>query len=499
MRKNKFDLSHEKKLSFNMGDLVPILVKEVIPGDSFRITPEIMGRIAPLLAPIYHRLRLKWEAFYVPERLIWDDSQKFHTGGKDGDLKPLRPTFNYPDGPDGSFKTGSLADYMGLPSYDGMQSEITNSIQVTTLPFRAYALIYNEFYRDQNLMDEIVISKASGSGTDDTASLSYNNITKLRKRCWGKDYYTTCQPRAQRGNPVAIPGKPQYVSGALAKNTDGSPSTGAADTIGVDSLGQVIQVTANKQIQLDTSIATLVSDIRTGTRLQVFLEKLQRGGARYIEYLKNVWNEISSDKTLQRPQLIGAGSQPYVISEVLSTYTNNTDQIPQGNMSGHGITVGTGGFGHRFEEHGFLIMIMTVLPDTGYQQGVDRMWTRQDRFDYAIPDFAHIGEQEVYTNELYFDGKEVAPTNPVFGYQGRYNEYKYAQSTTHGDFRTNMAYWHENRIFATKPVLNASFVESDPSTRIFAVTDPTVLHLYANIHFNFSALRALPYLGIPGL
>ncbi|WNK13222.1 MAG: major capsid protein [Microvirus sp.] len=493
-RKNKFDLSHENKLSFNMGDLVPILVQEVIPGDSFRLNAEMILRVAPMLYPLMHKVHVFTNFFFVPERLIWDESQKFHTGGVDGNQEPIRPFTAFPSGIDNLHKVGTLSDYMGLPTHDDVANTVTNTTDITTLPFRAYQLIWNEYFRDQNVMAEVSISKASGNEAG-----TLHELMRMRKRSWEKDYFTSCLPWAQRGNPVLIPNS--HLDQSKVFDASGNPAVAGTITSAADGGLLVTSPSGpNWPGNIDTMTATSVNDLRTSVRLQEFLEKLARGGSRYIEYLRNIWGKVSSDARLQRPEHLGGGVMPLVVSEVLSTYTNVTDSIPQGTFSGHGISVGSpGGFARNFEEHGFVIGLLSVLPTTGYQQGIERMWTRKDRFEYAIPDFAHIGEQEVMTNELYFDSKEVAPTNPVFGYQSRYAEYKYKQSTTHGDFRTSLSAFHANRIFGAKPVLNESFISADPTTRIFAVTAPDVLHMYADINLNFSALRPLPYFGIPGL
>ena len=499
-RRNKFDLSHEKKLTLNMGDLVPVLAQEVLPGDSFRVNAELMARVAPMLAPMLHRVRIYVHFHFVPYRLIWKEWEDFRTGGRDGLAQPVAPYIMYPTAHGGGAGTmyhgkGSVADYFGLPTsqtdyVSGLPP--VNQKQINALPFRAYALIYDQLYRDQNVEPELVISKDSGQ--DNEVGMI------MRKRAWEKDYFTSCLPNAQRGPEVSMPMNVNYTSTSQVKDAIGGGNAADGNLTATNGLIQSATGPQNVRVENIDQVSVTINDLRKAARLQEFFEKMARGGARYVEYLKQVFGVRSSDSRLQRVEFLGGGVQPLVVSEVLSTYTNVTDSIPQGNMTGHGISVGSSnGFTRTFEEDGIIIGLVSVLPTTAYQQGIHRMWERKTKFDYFTPDFAHIGEQEVKSDELYFNPDESAPTNPTFGYQSRYAEYKYQQSTVHGDFRDNMAYWHMGRIFSAKPVLNANFIKSDPTTRVFAVTDPAYHHVYLQMHFNISALRPMPYFGIPGL
>lgn len=219
-----------------------------------------------------------------------------------------------------------------------------------------------------------------------------------------------------------------------------------------------------------------------------------------MEQILSHFGVVLGDYRAARPVYLGGGMSPIVVSEVLSTYTNTTDQIPQGNMSGHGISVGNqNGFKQGFNEHGFIIGIMSVLPKTAYQQGINRLWTRATKLDYYWPEFAHLGEQEVKNHEVYYDPADTVNNDKVFGYQSRYAEYKYQPSSVHGNFKDNMSFWTMGRIFESRPGLNQSFVESDPTTRVFAVTDPSEHHLYCQLYNAVSALRPMPYFGTPRL
>lgn len=507
VKKNKFDLSHEKKLTMNMGDLVPILCEEVLPGDSFRVNSECLIRFAPLLAPVMHRVNVFTHYFFVPNRLVWDEWKDFITGGKDGLAAPLHPRASWPL--DTLTGKGSLGDYLcNLPDWELADGPATSNTFVNALPFRAYQLIYNEFYRDQTLTPEVDFSHGSG----DSDGIDLNKILQLRKRSWEKDYFTTCLPFAQRGGAVSAPGDVGYLPNSRVFNADDT----AADvntlvgTNGADGskmmVGKTDAITGGElgRIENIENVSTQISELRKAFRLQEWLERNARAGGRYVEQLLAHWGVISSDARLQRPEYLGGAKTPVVMSEVLSNFqfSGDAEGQPQGHMAGHGISVGSyNGFKRRFEEHGFVIGIMSVIPRTAYQNQIMRSWTREDKFDYAWPEFANIGEQAVLNKEVYFNPLEPDPLaqNNTFGYQSRYAEYKYRPTTVHGDFRGNLAYWHDGRIFAAPPVLNQSFVESDPSQRIFAVTDPAVHKLYVQIHHAFSAIRPLPYFSNPGL
>ena len=276
-------------------------------------------------------------------------------------------------------------------------------------------------------------------------------------------------------------------------------NTGGAGGLVVGKTTLVGTGTAGRIENLE-ALAT-INEFREANALQRFLEKLSRSGSRYIEYVKMIFGETSSDSRLQRPEYLGGGRAPLVISEVLSTFDNTGGGLPQGTMSGHGIAVGnTNGFTQKFNEHGYIIGLMSVLPRTGYQQGLEKHFTRFDQFDFPIPDFAHLGEQEVKNKEIYAAYDEAVDLNDVtFGYQSRYSECKFKNSTSHGDFRTNLAFYTMDRIFASRPNLGANFVEADPTTRVFAIDDPEIDHLWCQIHHNISAVRPLPYSGTPSL
>ncbi|MDR0692494.1 MAG: hypothetical protein LBF69_05605 [Prevotellaceae bacterium] len=519
-KRNVFDLSHERKLSFNMGDLVPIFLEEVVPGDSFRLNTELFIRLAPMLAPMMHRVNVYTHFFYVPNRLVFDKWQDFITGGVDGQDETVFPNFNVFDTPDPTlFLDGSLSDYLGLPSLPAVPpSPSFSEFFVNSLPFRSYQLIYNEFYRDQTLTPEVVFGKGSTVSSADIGS-----ICKLRRRSWEKDYFTSALPWPQRGADVLLPlgesapvvfdgfpiGNPPEFVNSVGSRVDigdlqstrfpmipGSPygigSSGApTQPLGLDPRGSL-------QADLSDASSSTINEWRRALRLQEWLEKNARAGSRYIEQILSHFGVRSSDARLQRPEFLGGGKSPVVISEVLQTSASD-DVTPQGNMSGHGVAVGnTHGFKKFFEEHGFVIGIMSVLPRTAYFQGVPKKFFKSDKFDYFWPSFAHLGEQPILNKELYVSS-DADVNESTFGYTPRYAEYKYAPNTVHGDFRSNMSYWHMARSFSSRPNLNAAFVSSDPTHRIFAVTDPSVHKLYAQVYHNCKAIRPMPKFGTPTL
>ena len=509
-RYNTFNLSHERKMAMNMGMLYPMLVQDVIPGDRFRVKSEIMMRLAPMLAPVMHRVNVYTHYFFVPNRLVWDEWEDFITGGKNGTAAPVSPYINVTPAlvEDSYFEVGSLADFMGLPSIS-YTSPVNDPAQISALPFRAYQMVYNEYYRDQNLSDPVSFVTTSGAVGDPDAI----KLLTLRKRAWEKDYFTSALPWAQRGPAVTMPiegvvtsSDVEYkpISNVLDVNGDpiavpgplGHDSTELLANYGAGDIPAQLQNIDEISVP---GVSTTINDLRRSFALQKFLEKMARGGARYVEQILTHFGVRSSDARLQRPEYLGGGRQPVVMSEVLSTFQADEGN-PQGYMAGHGISVGnTNGFKRYFEEHGWVIGIVSVIPKTAYQQGIPRMFTRQDKYDYFWPDFAHIGEQEIKYRELFYNVEAAAGTQSgTFGYTPRYAEYKYANSTVHGSMRNNLAYWHMGRIFSagTPPQLNESFVMSDPTSRIFAVENAPE-QLYVQLYNNVRAKRLMPYFGTP--
>lgn len=501
---NNFNMSHDRKFSCNMGELIPIFVKDVLPGDRFRCDSEVFLRFAPMLAPIMHRVNVYVHYFFVPNRLVWTQWEEFITGGRLGTSAPVHPYITYNDSPGvlDAFAKGNLPDYFGMPVLDPL-TPVSNELRVSALGLRAYQLIYNEYFRDQNLQDDQMQYVGTGSG--EVLGAAIDNTTRLRYRAWQKDPFTSALPWAQRGGAVELPFEATvtYKEEAIASYGGGSPAFGDLSA----GVGGVIEDSLNNPVTIDnideiSAGSITIVDLRRAARLQEWLEKNATGGARYVEQILVHFNVRSSDARLQRPEYLGGGKQAVAVSEIVSTFQAEDSTLPQGNMAGHGVSYGRSNtFRRRFEEHGHVIGIMSVIPESAYQQGVPRMFTKFDKLDYAWPEFANIGEQEVKVKELWYDqGDDTSVNEETFGYQARYYEDKYIPSTVHADFRDNLAFWHLGRIFSAKPELNNAFVTTDPATmnRIFAVEgedDKLWCHVYNRCH----AIRPLPYFGTPTL
>jgi len=506
-KKSVFDLSHERKFSMNMGDLVPILCLEVVPGDSFRLSLQQLVRMQPMLAPMMHRVNVTTHFFFVPNRLIWNEWEDFITGGDKGTAQPVFPTFSRNTS---ATKTnlkltpGSLADYLGFPVSRLLQT-VSILPKFSQLPFRAYHLIWNEYYRDQNLEQPVDISFSSGdiilnSPQNSTYTDWRYRSMCIQKRAWEKDYFTSALPYAQKGQELSIPitgDAPVVVydnNGVSRRLALGDEQTGARYNVDAIQSGMTLQPMS---VDLSEASSAKINELRQAFQIQKWLEKNARGGSRYIEQILTHFGVKSSDARLQRPEYLGGGKTPVTISEVLQNSATE-DTSPQGNMAGHGISVGsTHSFKKSFEEHGFVIGLMSVLPRTAYFQGMPKIFNKTDRFDYYWPEFAHLGEQEVKMSELYYD--PTGETNDeTFGYQPRYSEYRFVNDSVHGDFQDSLKFWHMAREFDNKPALNASFVQANPTNRVFAVTDSEYPKLLVNTYANLQAVRPMPKYGNPG-
>lgn len=547
-KRNVFNLSYENKLTMNMGELVPIMCMPIVPGDKFRVNTESLVRLAPLVAPMMHRVNVYTHYFFVPNRLVWSEWEDFITKGIDGEDSPVFPFLDVKDSysivsNESVFKdlfgNSSLWDYLGLPTLSGVGSKsysvpngvtLPNGYKVSQLPFRAYQLIYNEFYRDQNLTDAIDIPINSG-GTLVTGQ--YQNLLTLRRRAWEKDYFTSALPWLQRGPEVTVPinggqsgldvyyqspgaSKGQIWRDQLGRNWDigatydptliaypgQQPNQGqyvATKNGGTASDNRAPELDPNGTFKVDVDeMGVSIQDLRTSNALQRWFERNARGGSRYIEQILAHFGVRSSDARLQRPQFLGGGKMPIAVSEVLQTSSTDSTS-PQANMAGHGISAGVNnGFKHYFEEHGYVIGLMSIMPRTGYQQGVPRDFTKFDNMDFYFPEFAHLSEQEIKNQEIYVSS-DPTYNEGTFGYTPRYAEYKYHESEAHGDFRGNMSFWHLNRIFNEKPNLNTSFVECKPSNRIFATSNTQDDKFWVQIYQDVKALRLMPKYGTPML
>lgn len=476
-----FDLSHEVKFSGTIGNLIPVMCKEILPGDHFKVRTEMMIRLAPMIAPVMHRMNAFLHYFFVPNRIIWDEWEDFITGGVDGTLAPTPPLISMSAS---NFAEGSLADYLGFPTVVAP----TYSPSVSALPFRAYQKIYNDYYRDETLSPEISMTAAAGT------------IAQIRQRAYEKDYFTSALNDTQRGPSVTLDGNIVYKDPSEVRA--GANPAPTNEGLGTNGSSDLEVTTSNIGVYIDNidSLGITIEELRQSSALQRFLERNMRGGYRYNEQILSHFGVRTSDQRLQRPEFCGGQRIPIVLSEVLNTSATATEE--QGTMAGHGIGVGTTpSCNKRFEEHGWLMAIFSLIPRTAYQQGIHKQFIRFDRTDYYFPDFANLGEQIVENREVYYDRLEANPDVPreAFGYQQRWAEYKFAHSTVHGDFRSSLDYWHNGRIFSAAPSLNQSFIEvaGGSHNRIFAVT--TGDHIWAQLFHNVKARRPMPYFANPSL
>lgn len=457
MKRHKHSLSHYQLFSCDMGELIPCGLTEVLPGDTVQQATSVLLRVSPLLAPVMHPVHVRVHHWYVPHRIVWEDWEDFITGGPDGNDASVFPTItiNATNG-----VTGGLADYLGCPPHNGTDYD------VSALPFRAYAMIWNEWYRDQDLQTELALDFASGADT--TTSTDLQNVA------WEKDYFTSARPWAQKGAAVTLP-----LTGDAPIQTVNYPSQ-VSDQVSTDGQNNVhmsATTSSGRQMFADLSNVTAadINELRLALALQRYQEARARYGSRYTEYLRYL-GVRSSDARLQRPEYLGGGKQTIQFSEVLQT-AEGTD--PVGEMRGHGIAaVRSRRYRRFFEEHGYVISTLSVRPRTMYSQSLDRTWNRRTKEDFWQRELQHIGQQEVLNKEVY--AYHSAPDD-TFGYQDRYDEYRRAESGVSGEFRdSTLNFWHYAREFTADPALNADFVESMPTDRVYAVSTNDVLWIMAN-------------------
>jgi len=479
-----------------MGDLIPVMCLEVVPSDRVQCSQEALVRLQPMVAPMMHRCDVSFHTFFVPSRILWPNFDKWITNQKTAGVLPAAPTVQLSDGGE-EVTIGSLMDYFGLPLSGGASfSEI-----VDAMPLAAYQMIYNEYYRDQNMIPEVDFELIDG---DNSANA---DLYVLRKRAWEHDYFTAAAPTAQAGDAVTLPIAGFQDVPVRVDNTNYPGQTGIITAVpGPGNIGVSGDVpiydTAHptdglfaETSLLDAQSAT-INDLRTSFRLQEWLEKSMRGGRRLFENILIFFGLRSPDARLQRPEYIYGSKTPIQISEVLNT--TGTVDAPQGTMAGHGVSVvqpknGT----YNVQEWGYVITIMSVLPKTAYQQGIHKMWLKYtDPMQKYWPQFDHLGEQEIFGREL-MAFTDASYSSETFGYIPRYSEYKFMNSRVAGDFRTTLDFWHMGRIFSTPPALNADFIESDPTHRVFAVTDPDEAKLIMHIYNKVRAIRPMSKYSTP--
>lgn len=476
MRRQKHSLSHYRLFTSDMGELVPVGCYEVLPGDTVQQASSVLLRVSPLLAPVMHPVNVRLHHWYVPHRLVWEDFEDFITGGSDGEGDgSVFPTIS--SGAAG-FTVGTLGDYLGIPT-----SVVQHS--VSALPFRSYAKIFNEFYRDQDLVTEATVATASGADT--------TTSTSLKTAAWEKDYFTAARPWSQKGPAVTLPlGSSAPLIVSTIGNTSAGTNLGQIRALGAGSsfnymLTQLTGAAGPAQMWLagtaDLSAATSVdiNDVREAFALQRYQEARAQYGSRYTEYLRYL-GVRSSDARLQRPEYLGGGKQTIAFSEILQTgVTTSGSELGVGNLKGHGIAaMRSGRYRRFFEEHGLVITLMSVRPRAMYMDGLHRMWSRSTKEDFYQKELELIGQQEVLEKELFMQAS--AGGDDTWGYVDRYAEYRHLPSYVAGEFRTSLNFWHMARDFTSSaiPVLNSSFVTCDATKRINAVTSTDALWVMVN-------------------
>jgi hypothetical protein len=503
IKKSKQNLSYENKFTFNMGELVPFLVQEVVPGQIARFGANVLLRTQPLVAPIMHRIDTLMWYIYIPYRLLQTNFEEFMTGGLQGDANIASPLVKSPS--NGGFAVGSLGDYLnyatGVPNFESL-----------AWGFRAYAKAFNDYFINQNVEGQ-ELPLSLGDGLDTTTN------TALQNKNWRRDYFTGNLPWPQRGPQVYLPlGVSAPVSiepaeGFFAlqdQNGKWGQIAKKPMSVGVDGAGFVNgtenEITLNQPMKyygglkgtadLASASSVSINQIRLSVKVQEIFESLARGGARFIEMLYNCFGVVSGDARLQRSEYFGGSKSPFIISEVLQT-SETTETSPQANMSGRGIcAVRTKRIKKYFPEHGIVLGLMCVSPEANYFQGSPRMYNRRSRFDYLWPQLTCIGEQETLNKEIF-----AAHSDPdgVFGYNPRYEEYRRNFSQVHGEFKSSLKFWTLVREFENAPAFNSEFVKQVPSKRVFAVETDQYDSIICDVWNEIYSYSPLPKRGKPGI
>ncbi len=509
--RSAFNRSHGHKTTFDSGFLVPFYVDEALPGDTFKVDVSVFARLATPIVPIMDNMHMDVFFFAVPNRLIWDKWQRF-MGEQANPGDSIDFTIPQVVAGVGGFGEGTIFDYMGIPP------NVPN-LSVSALWTRAYNLIWNEWFRDENLQNSVVVDR--DDGPDDLGSYS---ILKRGKR---HDYFTSCLPWPQKGPGVELPlggvapvgpmgdGYPTFKVGGIGVGGStggaGSPLMGSTVAIAGDAANVDVANwdTRNYALQwgdpklgadLSQATATTINSLRQAFQVQKLLERDARGGTRYTEILRSHFGVVSPDARLQRPEYLGGGSVPVIINPVPQNSSTDTTS-PQGNLAGYGLAGGSRlGYTKSFVEHCVIVGLVMVRADLSYQQGLPRMFSRKTRYDFYWPAFSHLGEQVVFNKEIYAQG--TAADEQAFGYQERWAEYRYFPSKITAKFRSTatgtLDFWHLAQKFETLPVLAPTFIEENPPVdRVIAVQDEP--QFIFDSHFRIQAVRPMPTYSVPGL
>lgn len=529
MRRTKFDRSHVYKTTFDSGKLIPVFVDEVLPGDTTRMSVNYFARLATPIKPIMDNIYLDWFFFFVPNRLVWEHWQNFCFEQEDPDDSTdyVIPTVTAANNSENAY-ISSLWDYFGLPvNTSGSLSGIS------ALPFRGVYLIWNEWFRDENLQKSVKIQKGDVNEVLDSDRSSEqpswvfksdaNIVPGFACPPRGKrhDYFTSALPWTQKGPGVQVP----LTGNAFVYDAQGTSIPNMPPVVKeVEVAGRIMtretegnwphevyeynQTNANlvssnrfSYADLESISGATISSLRTAFQMQKFYERLARGGSRYTEVLRSFFGVVSPDARLQRPEFLGSFTKMVNVNPIAQTSaTDNTS--PQGNLSAYGVTAAKfHGFTKSFVEHGYVFGFVCARADLTYQQGINKMWLRSTVYDFYWPTFAHLSEQAIELREIYAQGSEDDTT--VFGYQERYAEYRYKPSQITGKFRSSVIdgsldKWHLSQFFKNPPTLNEEFiVENPPIDRIIAV--PSEPEFLLDIGFRYTTVRPMPMFGTPGL
>lgn len=512
--RSQFNRQFSHKTTMDANNLVPIYVDEVLPGDTFNLRATMFARMATPIYPVMDNLHLDSFFFFVPLRLVWDNFKKF-MGEQANPADSISYTIPQQVCPAGGYAVGSLQDYMGLPTAGqvGGGATVTHSALFT----RAYNLIYNEWFRDQNLQNSVTVDK--GDGPDTVA-----NYVML-KRGKRHDYFTSCLPWTQKGTAISIPigstapvipttshAIPTFWN--MVSGTDGGAlqrsNTPARSGVYIEKAGNTTESlgwnATNLIADLSAATAITINQLRQSFQIQKLLERDARGGTRYTEIVRSHFGVTSPDARLQRPEYLGGGSTPVNINPIAQTSATGLTggTAPLGALGGFGTALSSNnGFSASFTEHGIILGLVSVRADLSYQQGLHKMWSRNTRYDFYFPAFAHLGEQSVLNKEIYCDGS--ANDANVFGYQERWAEYRYKPSQITGLFRSTSAgtldAWHLAQKFTALPTLNSTFItETVPMSRVLAVgAGANGQQFIFDSFFDNKVARPMPLYSPPGL